>query len=89
MATRLNIEVVRQAINELTAQGQKPTNQNIVSHLGYGSYSTLTILRKEYPDVFGISPKPCARIVNQVKNLIPYQAKNEVQRILDQQWRRV
>lgn len=66
---RLNIEVVTQAINELTAQGIKPTNPNIVKHLGYGSYSTLTILRKEYPDVFGVSQKR-TNTANTVQNTV-------------------
>lgn len=69
MMARLNIEVVRQAINELTAQGIKPTNPNIVKHIGYGSYSTLTILRKEYPDVFGVSQKR-TNTSNTVHNMV-------------------
>ena len=52
---RLTIESVRHAINELQTQNKKPTNQNIVSFLGYGSFSTLANLRKAYPEAFGAS----------------------------------
>ena len=50
--SRLTIESVQTAINELKAQGKKPTNKNIVTYLGFGSFSTLAIFRKKYPNVF-------------------------------------
>lgn len=49
---RLTIELVKHAINELKAQGKKPTNQNIIDFIGYGSFSTLANFRKLYPTVF-------------------------------------
>ncbi len=49
---RLNIEIVKQAVDQLKAKGIKPTNKAIVEQIGYGSFSTLTQLRKQYPSVF-------------------------------------
>jgi len=50
---RLTIEAIKHAINELRTQGKSITNQNVISLIGYGSFSTLTKFRKLYPDVFG------------------------------------
>ena len=52
MKKGLNIEVVAQAIEALRNDGVKPTNKAIIEKIGYGSFSTLAVLRQEYPDVF-------------------------------------
>lgn len=88
MANRLNIDVVKKAIDAIIAEGRCPTNKNIVNYLGYGSYSTLTILRKSHPNVFGVSPK---RInTNTVQNTVDNslwtridKRFNEMQTVLD------
>jgi len=50
--SRLNVDVVKQAIADLQQQGIKPTNANIVKFLGYGSFSTLAKIRKTHPLLF-------------------------------------
>jgi len=67
---RLTIEAVQHAINELQAQGKKPTNQNVISFLGHGSFSTLTKLRKLYPDVFGTNNPKLNTVQNTVQNTV-------------------
>jgi len=57
MKRKLTIEAVQTAISELKEQGKKPTNQLIIDFLGFGSFSTLTQMRKENPNIFGIAPK--------------------------------
>lgn len=94
---RLTIEVVRQAINQLRTQGKNPTNQNIVNCIGYGSFSTLTKLRKLYPDVFGLtssSQNTLSTVQNTVDDLlvnavwrrIEPHIDNHVQSVLKQQY---
>ena len=52
---RLTVEKVSQAIAELTAQNQKPTNRAIIKYLGYGSFSILSKLRQTHPEIFAIT----------------------------------
>jgi len=49
---RLNIEIVKQAISEIRATGMYPSFKAILKHIGFGSYSTLTKLKAQYPSVF-------------------------------------
>ena len=49
---RLNIEIVKQAISEIRAAGMYPSFKAILKHIGFGSYSTLTKLKAQYPSVF-------------------------------------
>lgn len=49
---RLNIEIVQTAIAEIRLTGVYPSFKAILKHVGYGSYSTLTKLKAQYPSVF-------------------------------------
>jgi len=49
---RLNIEIVKKAITEIRATGEYPSFKAILAHVGYGSYSTLTKLKAQYPNIF-------------------------------------
>jgi len=65
---RLNIEIVKQAISELKTKGIKPTNKAIIEHVGYGSFSTLTKLRQQYPRVFDTPIVQCINTDNSTTN---------------------
>jgi len=47
----LNVDNVRETVEQLQSEGYKPTFKRIIERLG-GSYGTLTAMRKEHPEIF-------------------------------------
>jgi len=64
---KLNIEIVKKAISEIRSTGAYPSFKAILKHVGYGSYSTLTKLKAQYPSVFDTQ---ATTVVNTVVNTV-------------------